>query len=155
MLDVLDALLTLVEPGGTVDASTSLRTSTSGTVVDHVGARPFGVDLDPDRLYGWLVQDRHAEVFEAGDPPSYREEFGFTLMYVAETDEQARSRRSRAVSEVLDARAHSYLGLVAANPVRDGLWTDLWGELDPSAVLGFSVRGFALRMNGWRYRQPS
>lgn len=147
---MLDALLTLAEPGGVTDPDTALRTATSGTVVDHAGARPFSVDLAPDRLYGWLLEDRHV-VWELGDPPSERENFSFALLYVAESDEQAASRRSRGVSEAMDAKAEGYLAAIAAGR-SSASWEEISGGVDRAVVTGFSVRGIGLRVDGWRYR---
>lgn len=153
MLDVLDGVLILVEPGGVIDPDTSIRPATSGTTVDHSGAAAFNLEFDPDRLYGWPTADRH-EVFEAGDPPSERERFTLDLLYVADSrGEQAASRRLRSVSEAVDAKAHGYLALIAAHKALGTLWDDLRGEINPDTIRGFNVRGVGLRLTGWRYLQ--
>lgn len=152
MLDVLDAVLNLLEPGGAVDPETSLRAATSGTTVDHTGARPYQVEFAPDTLYAWPGPDRH-RVVELGDPPSEREEFTLELLYVAtSSSEQAKSRRLRSVSEAVDTRAHEYMARVAANKApRTGLpWSELGGEINPDTIRGFNVRGVGLRLTGWR-----
>ena len=153
MLDVLDAVLTLLEPGGAVDGTTGLRPATSGVSVDHNGARPWQVELAPGTLYGWPGADRH-RVFELGDPPSEREEFQLELLYVAESGEQAKSRMQRAISSAIDTKAHEYAAVVAANkaPKSDaGLpWSELNLEINPDTVRGFNVRGVGLRLTGWR-----
>ena len=151
MLDVLDRVLELLEPGGELDPETSTRMSTSGTTVDHTGAQPFNLEFQPDWLYAWPGRDLH-ETLEAGDPPSIRERFELHLVYIGDSGgEQAISRRLRAVSDALDAKAHAYLGRVAANQApRGGLWSDLGAELTPDTIRGFNVRGAALRLTGWR-----
>lgn len=151
MLDVIDALLTLLEPGGVVDPDSALRTATSGTVVDHTGARPYQVEFSPNTLYAWPGADRH-RVTEAGNPPSEREEFTVEVLYVAtSSSEQARSKRLREVSADVDARAHEYMAIVAANKAHaGGVWADLGGEVNPDTIRGFNVRGVGLRLNGWR-----
>ena len=157
MLDVLDAVLTLLEPGGAIDPATGLRTATSGTTVDHSGAAPYELEFAPNRLYGWVASDRH-ENWEAGDPPSVRERFALTLLFVIDSgDEQAQGRRLRSVSEALDYRAHAYMTLVEQNkaPKSDSAlpWSELTGEITPDTTRGFNVRGVGLRLSGWR--QPN
>lgn len=152
MLDVLDAILNTIEPGGAIGAD-DWRPSTSGTKVDHAGAKPFEVEMEPDRLYGWLIEDRHS-IFEVGNPPSQREDFAFSVLYVAEAGEQARQRRGRALSAALDGRAHLYLERLAALVSNVPTWEHLTGELDSDTVQGFSVRGFGLRLEGHRYFAP-
>lgn len=153
MLDLIDDLLELLEPGGAMDAVTGIRTATSGTSVDHTGAQPFELEFAPDRLYAWPGRDSH-ETFEAGDPPSIRERFEVIAYYVADSgDEQAASRRLRSVSTALDTKAHAYMAIVAANQAPTGPgapWGNLGGEINPDVVRGFDVRGVALRLTGWR-----
>jgi hypothetical protein len=154
VLDIVDAVLHLIEPGGSVSAETALRTATSGTVVDHTGARPFEVEQSDNHLFAWPVTDRH-EVFEAGDPPSTRERFALTLMYVADASEQARAKRLREVSVALDAKSHLYLSRIAVSRTPpDGSplpWSELAGEVNPDTIRGFNVRAVGLRVSGWRY----
>lgn len=153
MLDVIDAALNLIEPGGTMNPDTALRTATSGTTVDHTGAKPIEVEFDVDRLWAWSGIDRH-ETMEAGRPSSVRERFTIDLMYVvASGGEQAKTLRSRAVSLVLDAKAHTYLGIVAVNVALAGAWESMLGEINPDVIRSYDVRGIGLRLNGWRYIQ--
>lgn len=154
MLDVIDALLNLLEPGGAMDAETALRTATSGTTVDHTAARPYQVEFQPNTLYAWPGPDRHV-VTEAGNPPSEREEFTLELLYCAtSSSEQAKSQALRAVSAVVDAKAHAYMAVVAANKAPssnpDAPWSELRGEINPDTIRGFNVRGVGLRLTGWR-----
>ena len=138
-----------------MDPATEARISTSGTTVDCTGAPPFGFEFHDDWLFGWMLRDRHV-VWEAGNPPSEREQFELSLMYVASAQEQASARRQRSVTVALDEKAHAYLERVAANtaPLSDsGLpWSELSGEVTPDAVRGFNVRAVGLRLTGWRYR---
>ena len=147
-MDVLDAILETVEPGGAMNPDTAIRRATSGTEVDHTGARPFSIDLGPERLYGWLTEDRHL-TFETG--PAYRENFAFSLLLVLPAGEQADAQRSRSLSEAIDTRAHLLLDRIAANATA-GPWMELGGGIDDAALTGFSVRGIGLRVSGWRYR---
>lgn len=145
---MLDALMDLASPGGAVDPASSLRVANDGAVVDHSGARPFSVDLESDRWYGWLLEDTHRHV-ETG--PAAREDFAFGLMYVAEASEQSEQARARAVSELMDQRAHAFLGRLDANDA-NGIWLGASGAIDQSVITGFSVRGIGLRVTGWRFR---
>jgi len=155
VLDVLDAVLSLVEPGGDIDLETGLRAAASGTVVDHSGARPFDLEFDHDYLYGWVNDDRHVTA-ETGDPPSIRENFTLELIYAADSQgEQAASRRLRSVSEVIDAKAHEYLALIAANVAYGDAWQDLTGQINPDTIRGFNVRGVGLRLTGYRYKEAA
>jgi hypothetical protein len=153
MLELIDELLNVIEPGGVMDATTGLRTSTSGTTVHHTGARPFQTEFAPDSVFAWLTADRHG-TFEVGNPPSVREDFVVTVLFVAESGEQAREVPSRAVSTVVDAKAHAYLERIAANQSRVGFWQDIGGEINAESMRGFDVRGAGLRVSGWRYLWP-
>ena len=153
MIAVLDAALTLIEPGGGIDLATALRPATSGTTVDHAAARPFEFEFDGDRLYGWPAAARH-QVMEVGNPPSFRQNFTLDLAYViGNGGEQAKARRSRAVSLALDVKAETYLSVLASNVELAGSWEEIVGELNPDVIRGFDVRGIGLRLTGWRYLQ--
>lgn len=153
MLDVIDAVLNLIEPGGEMDPATALRVADSGTTVDHSGAPAYDHEGDTDHLFAWPSSDRH-ETMEIGDAPSIRELFAIDLGYVvASQGEEAQQRRSREVSAAIDDRLHAYLGLVAANVELPGKWESLLGEINQAVIRGFSVRGAGLRLSGWRYLQ--
>lgn len=148
MLDVLDAILNVGEPGGAVDPATSLRTATSGATVDHTGARPFSIDLVADRWFAWLLEDVHRNP-ETG--PAVREDFAFAVLYVDDAGEQAAQVRSRATSQQMETRAHGFLDRLAAQQA-NATWLDIRGAIDRAVITGFSVRGIGLRVSGWRYR---
>jgi hypothetical protein len=150
VLDVLDSLLELAEPGGEIDPASSLRVATSGSHVDHTGARPLAIDLDADCWYGWLLSDRH-ETFEVGNPPSEREVFAFAVLYVAASSEQAKEARSREVSDLIDGRAHGFLGRLAGKRSNLPVWSEAEGAIDQAIITGLSVRGVGLRVTGYRY----
>ena len=153
MLDALDAILTLVEPGGTTDPATDRRTATSGVVVDHRGETPAEV-WDANTLYGQIISDAH-------QPPDLtdREDFVVELVRVlASADEETQQRRLRSVSDDLDDAAHAYIAILDANRAR-GVgrpWEYLTTiVVDWDRLRRFNERAIAIRITGWRYREAS
>jgi len=151
MLEVIDGVLNLIEPGGVIDPVTDIRPATSGTSVDHAAAKPFEVEFEVDRLYAWPGSDRHVTM-ESGRPPSIQERFTIDLAYVvASLGEQARARRRRSVSAAIDTKLHAYLAVIADNVQFGALWDDLAGEINPDVIRGFDVRAGGIRLTGRRY----
>lgn len=158
MLDLIDAIAELLEPwqpdeprlrNGSLEVAAQ-----SGTVVDLNAAEP--VIWQPNHLYLWDEGDQHA-LAGVGNPPEEREVFEVTAIYVADSqDEEAKQRRTRAVSEALDLKRHEYAAAIAANRskyVSGGAtpWSHLESSLDADFVRDINVRGFALRITGYRF----
>lgn len=158
MMDVIDALAELLEPWAPatpVDRNWSRTVkANSGTVVDLNGAEP--ILWEANHLYLFEDGDQHA-LAGVGNPPEERELFSIVAIYVADSgDEEAKQRRTRAVSEALDVRRHGYAAAIAANRSRYATggatpWQHLESSLDADFVRNFNIRGFALRISGYRY----
>lgn len=154
MIDVIDALMLLLEPGGSIDPTNSLRTTTSGVIAVHTAARPPQPEMTPNHLYCYPVADRHVTI-GAGDPPDEREEFTVeALLVVDREDEEPKLTARRDVSSTLDTKAHAYLAAVNANRPRNGAvapWEYLTSaSVDWDRLRSFAVRGVPLRVSGWR-----
>ena len=153
MLDVVDAILNLVEPGGVLNADTSRRVATSEVVVDHNGAEPF-TTWDPNALYGYIVTDTHR-------PPDFadREDFVVEIVRVADsTAEETQQRRLRDVSEQLDDSAHDYAGILDQNRSRGTgrPWDYITvASIDWDRLRRINERAVAIRITGWRYREAA
>lgn len=154
ILDVLDGLLQVVEPGGEIEVDShgvATRIANSTVRVDHNGDRPFAYEAG--HLYGWAEADTHLPD-SAG--PSVREDFVVRLVLVAANEgEEAEQRRHRALTAELDARGHLYLSRLAANRSRyaDGQpapWGHVAGVLDHEYIRAIEVRGLALVVTGYR-----
>jgi hypothetical protein len=158
ILETLDAILTMLEPGGAIDPGTDLRTSTSGVVVDHSGEEPFRTDFAPNVLYGRPVADEHQRQGVGGATTTPEvERFTLELSYVVDSQaEYDAKRRKRSVSDALDGKAHDYAALIRRNRSRydDGTpapWHDLnLSGLDWSRLRSLNVRGVTLRLTGYR-----
>lgn len=143
MLDVIDALRALLEP------------SPSTVTKDDTLERPF--DWKANTLYLYPVLDMHVDP-ESGVPPSVRENFTLEAVYVADSlGEESRKERNRAVSVALDAKAHAYADILAQNSTRAGS-TRPWdyirvASVDWDRLRQLDVRGVAVRITGWRYRE--
>lgn len=152
MLEVLDAILNLVEPGGVLDAS-HRRTSLADVVVDHRGAEPAET-WEGNTLYGSVAIDGH------GAPDfADREDFVVELVRVFDaSDEEKEQERLRSISEAIDDAAHDYISILDANRAGgDGRpWTYLTSiTIDWERMRRINERGFAARVTGWRHREPA
>lgn len=150
MIDVVDAVLNLLEAGGAVDPKTSLRKATSGIVVDHTAERPPQTAFSKGYLYCYPVQDDH----RAPDLGK-REDFVIEALYIADrADEEAQLTARREVSVELDTKAHAYSDVIDANRTRAAArpWDYLTlASINWDRLRSFNVRGVALRITGWRY----
>jgi len=144
VLDIIDAILELLEPDPTVVGK------------DTTAERPF--DWAPNTLYVYPVLDIHADG-DMGDPPSIRENFTVDAIYVADGQgEEATRTRSRDVSLELDAKAHAYADILAAARFRGPgrPWEDARvTSVDWDRLRQIDVRGVAVRITGWRYKEAA
>jgi hypothetical protein len=157
VIDLLDALLHVLEPGGDMVTSDGYarRQADSGTWVDHNAEEP--TRFEPGALYGWVTGDDHLPDV-AG--PSVRENFSLAVVFTVDAqDEVAMGHRRRDVSLALDARTHSYLSVLADNRSRyaaDGQptpWAHIQGSVDHNYTRNNDLRGAALVVIGYR-RSP-
>jgi hypothetical protein len=143
VIDVLDAVLALLEPDG------------SDVRRDDSAAEPF--DYQPKTLYGWVSDDSH-DVFGTGIPqPCVQENFEISLIYSGADDADQTARlKSRALSKELDAKAAAYAAAVNANRSRyangtPAPWQDLNARVDHDLVVDRDVRGIGMRVRGYRF----
>lgn len=159
ILETLDALLTLLEPGGAIDAATDLRTATSTVVVDHSGEEPFRTDFAPNRLYGRPIRDEHRRQGVGGASTTPEEEhFTLEVSFVAATESEYEAKRYlRSISQTLDNKAHGYAALIRRNRSRyeggtPAPWHDLnLAGIDWTRLRSLSVRGVTLQLTGYRH----
>lgn len=138
MLDLIDAIVDLLEPP-----------AARVTKIDSaIGAEPFSYEGRPDTLflfeYGPDVRDL------AGAGPLELERFALQAVYVGDSkDEEAQQTRRRDVNEAIDVKRELY-----AKRIRERrsarTWSHLQAAFDGDYVRAFEVRGFALRISGWR-----
>lgn len=158
MIDLIDAIAELLEPWQPDqprlrDGSYEVR-AVSGVVVDLNAAEP--TSWQKNHLYLFVEADTHA-LAGAGNPPEEQERFSIAAIFSADSrDEEAKQRRTRAVSESLLAKQHTYAAAIAANRSKYASggatpWKHLESSLDNDLLREFNVRGFALRINGYRF----
>jgi len=143
MIEVLDAVLELLEPDG------------SGVRRDHSAAPPF--DYQPKTLYGWVSDDTQ-DIFSTGVPqPCVQENFELSLIYSGVDDaDQAARLKSRALSVELDTKAAAYAAAISANRSRyangtPAPWQHLTARIDHDLVADRDVRGIGMRVRGYRF----
>lgn len=159
LLETVDAILVLLEPGGAIEAATDLRPATSGVVVDHTGEDPFRTDFSPNRLYGKPLRDEHRRQGVGGAVTTPEEEhFTIEVTFTAASEaEYGAKRYLRSVSQTLDNKAHAYAAIVRRNRSRyeDGTpapWHDLnLAGIDWARMRSLSVRGVVLQLTGYRH----
>jgi hypothetical protein len=158
MIDLIDAIAELIEPWTPAEPTErrGIREvrAQSGTVVDLNAAEPFS--WEPNHLYLWDEGDIHA-LAGVGNPPEEQERFSIAAIYVADSgDEEAQRRRTRTVSAALSQKRHEYAAAIAANRSKYATggatpWAHLESSLDADLLREFNVRGFALRITGYRF----
>lgn len=144
MLDAVDALRELLEPPGTT------------VLKDDTAERPF--NWAANTLYIYPVSDLHADA-DVGNPPTIRENFAIEAVYVADSQgEESKKERLRSVSTALDTKAHAYAAILAnarfrgtGRPWEDARVT----SVDWDRLRQLDVRGVAVRITGWRYKEAA
>lgn len=152
MLDLIDGIRNLLEPPADPVEERIVKLEiqdrgASGTWRDLAGAEPFAYDT-PDTLYlfEWGADIRGL----AGASPHDMERFAFQAVYCANSlDEEAQQRRRRDVTATLDAKRELYASLIR-NHRSGATWQHLECQIDGDYVRAFEIRGFALRVSGWR-----
>jgi hypothetical protein len=137
VLDLIDAIADLLEPPAT--RSTKLDPA--------LGAEPFAYDsADTLYLFEWGPDVRDL----AGASGSDLERFAIQAVYVADSkDEEPKQKRRRDVTEALDAKREHYAQRIRQH--RSGAsWSHLQAVIDGDYIRAFEIRGFALRISGWR-----
>lgn len=145
MNDLIDALVALVEP--TPAASLNIDTSCAAPI-DPQGYFNTDTTDKTASLYAYPTADAHNL---SGASPCDREDFTVTLLYVVDDrGEIDNMLRDRAVSDLLDGKAHDYLDVIRHNR-NVGPWQHIQGALDYDEVLRLDVRGIAVRVSGYRF----
>lgn len=159
LLETVDALLVLLEPGGAIDTATDLRPATSGVIVNHSGEDPFRTDFAPNTLYGKPLRDAHRPIESGGatTTPDW-ESFTLELTYVVDSKVEYDAKRSiRAVSAALDDKAHAYAATLRRNRSRyengsAAPWHDVYiAGIDWTRMRSLGVRGIVLQLTGRRH----
>ena len=156
MLQLVDSLLELVEPGADPQpswATADFDAAASGTKRDRTGAEPFVFDGRPDTLFGFEIDDdRRGTAGVSSGAGEDLVRFAVELVYVADSGlEEAEQLRRRSVSSAIDAKRELYVARIRA--VRSGAsWQDLRCAVDVDYVRSWQVRGFALRLYGYRFQ---
>jgi len=136
VLDVIDALMPILEPPGT-DA-----------LLDNTGADPF--TYMGGTLYGW-VTGRSQSPVGTGE---VQEDFEITFVYAAKDQgEAAGGIRKRDVTEELEAKANQYLTAIRTHAHADGApaaWGNIQGRVDWDTIRALNVRGVAVVVTGNR-----
>lgn len=153
MLDLIDALRDMLEPPAVPPVTRVVKGETqdqaaSDTWRDLSGAEPFEYMKAADTLFlfEWGPDVRAL----AGASPSDLERFAIQAVYVADSgDEEAQQRRKRSVTQALDARRELYAARIRQHRSAQ-TWSHLECTIDGDYVRGFEIRGFALRISGWR-----
>jgi hypothetical protein len=141
-----------------VCSTSSTRSGTFSSPLGPRSRRTTPLTSRSNTLYVYPITGLLGEP-DVGDPPSLREDFVVEAVYVADNQgEEANRRRSRDVSVELDAKAREYTDLLARNPFRDG--THPWEHarvtsVDWDRLRQLDVRGIAVRVTGWRYRETA
>lgn len=152
MLDLLAAIRQLLEPAAVPPQTRVVRLETqdrgaTGTWRDLAGSEPFAYDT-PDTLYlfEWGPDVRDLAGASAAD----LERFAVQAVYVADSkDEEAQQIRRLSVTTALDAKRELYAQKIRQH--RSGAsWQHLQAVIDGDYVRAFEIRGFALRISGWR-----
>lgn len=152
---LVDALLELLEPAAAVQpawATAEHDAGTSGTIRDRTGAEPFVYEGRQDTVFAFEVDDDRRSFAGVGADGAGEDliRFAYEIVYVADSGlEEAEQIRTRAVSELIDAKRELYMQRIRA--VRSGAtWIDLRATVDVDYVRSFGVRGFAIRLYGLR-----
>lgn len=141
MIEVIDALLELVEPTDPVDATVSQN----GLKIDRTASAPF--EFEGPAVYAW---EESSQQFPVGTG-EVREEFVIMLVVTEQNPmETGTGRRSRAVSEALDKVRERWLKAIRSATTREGLWGQMVGGTDADFLRQLGVRGLAVRASGWR-----
>jgi hypothetical protein len=152
MLGLVDALLELVEPFGSPGPTPDQDFGASGTKRDRTAAEPFVFDTRPDTVFAFESEDRR-DTFgtTANGQGEDMVRFVIEVVYVADSGmEEPQEMRTRSVSEKIDAKRQQYVE--AVRRVRSGAdWSHLQASVDVDFIRAYSVRGFALRLTGWRH----
>ena len=140
MLEVVDALRSLLEP--------------DPDLVDDTAEMPF--EWQPGMLYVFEDESNWSRLDTGG---MIREDFVIMAVYVRPADEAPLAKRSREVTEALDARRVRYLTTIADNPSMGAasgdpdeppLWSHIMGASLPRYLRELEVRGIAVRVVGYR-----
>lgn len=156
MIGLVDALLQLVEPIAAVQPAglpADVDLAASGSQRDRTAAEPFVYDDRPNTVFVFETDDdRRAQAGVSSGAGEDLIRFAVEIVYVADSGlEEAAQRRTRTLSAVIDARRELYMQRVRG--VRSGAsWDDLRAAVDVDYVRGYHVRGFALRLYGFRFQ---
>ena len=141
MIDVVDAMVALVEP-------------TPGVARDGKAAAPYS--YQPNTVYGWV--DAHSQAIvgtgEEGGWGEIEERFSVRIVFVADNaGEEAAHERDRSVSEALDKKADEYLKALTRNQA--GVpWDTLTAVVaDHDFVRQLELRGISILASGYRLRR--
>lgn len=138
-------------PSGTGAVAEALRelvnATDPGVPFDLAGTVPFYYRPEPERWYLWETDDRRS----SRSSDRTRQDFDFTLAYVIDDqgEEAAMQDGKIAVSTALDDTAQTVLAAIRQNHVGDK-WDHIEASYEPDFVLSFGMRGFAIRVRGYR-----
>jgi hypothetical protein len=133
MLDLVDAILDLVEPNDDQVAK------------DRAGEEPL--TWTPGTLYAYGFRNADT-VIESG--PTRRQDWGVRLVFVAPSDgEEATRERKREVSDVLEEKRIAYMAAIAEAQVSP-VWLFAQAAESPTRPRTLQTRALAIDITGWR-----
>lgn len=142
MIDVIDALVELLEPAG------------PGRILDVDDSAAQPNEWKPNTLYGFPVADRFEQagtgaIDRAGE---IIERFEIRLVLTAPNPgEEPSGGRDRDVSLKLDSKADEYLTAIVTHETGQA-WDNLTATVDHDWLRQFEIRGVSLVCSGYRFR---